>query len=278
MKENWTGERLETFIKDQTSIEHLHRYAVALDLVKDKIVLDIASGEGYGTHLLSFRAKIIKGVDIDVSSIKKAKLKYKRNNLEFKAGSTSSIPYNDCYFDIVVSFETIEHHNEHEKMMEEIKRVLKPNGILIISSPDRLNYSEKRNFINKFHVKELYKEQFKSLINNHYQNANFYLQKSTFASILIPECSPNGFIEYSGDYNSIINNTDFYQHYIVAIASDAPINNLKLSIFIDNEIINRSNLEIITTYNKSWSYRIGKLILLPIQLLSTYAKKLRIYK
>jgi len=62
--------------------------------------------------------------------------------------------------DLVVSFETIEHHDEHEQMLAEVKRVLKPDGMAIISSPDKAIYTDKPEYHNSFHVKELYREEF----------------------------------------------------------------------------------------------------------------------
>ena len=78
-------------------------------------------------------------------------------NLEFRIGSCVEIPYPDQFFDLIVSFETIEHHNQHEEMMAEFKRVLRPNGQIIISSPEKYEYSVTPNVTNSFHVKELYR-------------------------------------------------------------------------------------------------------------------------
>lgn len=87
----WTGERLETHVFDDNTINHLHRYTLAMNIIIDKDVLDIASGEGYGSHLMSYKANHVYGVDIDEDTIKAASKKYKKNNLEFILGSTSSI-------------------------------------------------------------------------------------------------------------------------------------------------------------------------------------------
>ena len=87
----WTGERLETFIYNRIAIEHLHRYAIASNHIKDKVVLDIASGEGYGTSLMSKIASFVYGVDVDEESIFQAKLKYKKENIEFLQGNTLSL-------------------------------------------------------------------------------------------------------------------------------------------------------------------------------------------
>lgn len=272
MKKKWTGERLETFINDQTTIEHLHRYSIALSVVKGKKVLDIASGEGYGSNLLAQNAQMVKGVDIDVRTIENAQKKYVRENLEFTIGSTSSIPFMDSFFDVVVSFETIEHHDQHIEMMNEIKRVLKKDGILIISSPERLNYSDKRNFKNMFHVKELYENEFKELVNNYFVNSAFYFQKAIFSSILVPEHIPTDYCEFNGNFNSINSKRKIEPLYIIAIASDSLIPDIGISTFVDNFFIERKTEEVKLIYEKSWSYKVGKFILGPLSALKKIIK------
>lgn len=170
MKNTWTGERLETFIKSRDAIEHLHRYSLALEYIKGKVVVDIASGEGYGSNLMSKVANHVYGVDIDNAAIENAKNKYIKNNLEFLNGSADNIPIASNSVDVVVSFETIEHHDKHDEMMLEIKRILKEDGLLIMSSPDKKFYSDTRNYKNEFHVKELYKDEFNNLIAKYFNN------------------------------------------------------------------------------------------------------------
>ena len=153
-------ERLTTDIYNENTIEHLHRYAMLDNIVKGKIVLDVASGEGYGTNLLSKNADLVIGVDIDVRSIQDATLKYKSNKLIFKQGDIGSLPFPDSYFDIVVCFETIEHVEDYLAALNEIKRVLKSEGILVISTPDKKWYTDARNHFNQYHKKEFYEKAF----------------------------------------------------------------------------------------------------------------------
>src|SRR5690349_4921310 len=120
MKKEWTGERLETNIHSQVTAEHLHRYALAMEYVQDKTVLDIACGEGYGSNLLAQKAKSVVGVDIDKFIVSEAKNKYRKSNLSFLEGSA---PLDDQSIDVVVSFETLEHTSNHEQFLSEIKRV-----------------------------------------------------------------------------------------------------------------------------------------------------------
>jgi Methylase involved in ubiquinone/menaquinone biosynthesis len=181
-----TGER---FIPSQTGIieiEHLNRYYFVINQIdlREKTVLDIASGEGYGSNILARHAKKVIGVDISEEAINHAKNKYQSEKLKFIQGNATSIPLPDNSFDVVVSFETIEHHNRHEEMMHELNRVLKDNGILIISSPDKYYYSDLPKHKNQFHIKELYYEEFKILISEHFKHAKFYSQR-VFAGSLI---------------------------------------------------------------------------------------------
>ena len=75
-------ERITTDIFNKNTLEHLHRYAIAQEYVKDKRVLDIASGEGYGSNLLAESANSVIGVDIDEQTVQQAARKYKRINLQ----------------------------------------------------------------------------------------------------------------------------------------------------------------------------------------------------
>lgn len=279
MPDNWTGERLETFVYSEVTIEHLHRYAVALQYANSKTVLDIACGEGYGSNLLATVAKQVVGVDISAETIEAAKIKYKPGNLDFICGSTSGIPAADNYFDVVVSYETIEHHNEHDKMMQEIKRVLKKDGLLIISSPDKKFYTDKRNYKNPFHIKELYFQDFKQLVLNYFSNVHCFFQNNIVGSFIIPEDFELASSKcYSGDY-SHIKSEKFEPMYNVCIASDKSLPSKELSFFNGfdiqrmlselktNEIVNARINEMKNVYENSWSYKIGRIITLPYRAL-----------
>jgi 2-polyprenyl-3-methyl-5-hydroxy-6-metoxy-1,4-benzoquinol methylase len=262
---SWTGERLETFVNSEVAVEHLHRYAIVLALIKGKNVLDIASGEGYGSNLIAENAAEVTGVDIDKDAVERARLKYKKSNLKFVEGSAADIPLETGYFDVVVSFETIEHHDRHDEMISEIKRVLKPGGLLIISSPDKLNYTEKRNFKNVFHIKELYADEFKTLIRKYFSNAAFYNQRASFVSLLVPDEGRHGFAEYRGSYDHVTRNQEFGQMYILGIASDNALPEVGLSAFTDDDMIPRLTENTVTQVRSSLSYKIGHAALWPLK-------------
>lgn len=155
----FTEERFFPQIDGNIKYKHLHRYALAFELAEGRSVLDIALGEGCGSALLAKRATCVIGVDIDVESVNHAQAQYSYlTNLKFLLGSCSAIPLADDSIEVVTSFELNEHHDRHEEMMQEIKRVLKADSLLIISSTNRLVYSDEPNYTNPFHGKELYRD------------------------------------------------------------------------------------------------------------------------
>jgi len=269
----WTGERLVTSVEnDYFTFEHLHRYALASEISKGKIVLDIACGEGYGSFLISKVANYVFGIDLDKAAVQHAKNKYgkTRENICFKTGSASEIPLENNSIDVVVSFETIEHHNEHEQMMKEIKRILKPNGVLLISSPDKKYYNQIVPN-NPYHVKELHFTEFQNLLKGFFKNCTYYQQCFVAGSLIKPvENKSTGFVTYDGDYTAITNDLNYEQYfnkpyYNLALCSDFSLDNFEMtSLFngVKAVIKERSNYleKGRNQIQKSLSYKLGNWI------------------
>ncbi|REG61255.1 glycosyl transferase family 1 [Paraburkholderia sp. BL6669N2] len=184
----WDGERYIPGMSTEIELEHMHRYMVARKLAVGMRVLDIACGEGYGSYALSSLAASVVGVDISEEAVRHAQAHYRHQalNLEFRVGSAAAIPLEDASVDLVVSFETIEHHDQHEAMIREIKRVLRPGGVLVISSPNKYEYSDVTGYANPWHVKELYLDEFESLLRSQFANIGMYGQRVVTGSVLSP--------------------------------------------------------------------------------------------
>ena len=184
----FTGERfLPELVMPEISYEHWNRYLFARQFVKDKIVLDVACGEGYGSYLLSNTAKKVIGVDISQETVDYAKGKYINNNLEFLLGSAAQLPLNKDYFlDVIVSYETIEHISEKDQVsfLSEVKRTLKNDGIFIVSTPNKKLYSDVPNYNNEFHAKEFYFEDFKNLLESYFKHVDFLGQRVEIGSYI----------------------------------------------------------------------------------------------
>jgi ubiquinone/menaquinone biosynthesis C-methylase UbiE len=231
--------------------------------VKNKTVVDIASGEGYGASIVAEVANQVIGIDLDESAVFFAKEKYKKENLTFLVGRADNIPIESKSVDVVISFETIEHHDKHDEMFSEIKRILKPEGILIMSSPDKKYYSDLRNKVNAFHVKELYLNEFKELTKKYFKNVTIYFQKSINGNSTIGEEKTfNNTTVFSGNYESIIEQ-EVTPLYNIAIASDMGFKLLGYSIFNGEEISQTIFKVAIDKILSSITFRVGKFLLFP---------------
>ena len=184
----FTGERFIPGTRGEIWIEHWHRYHFASRWSAGRRVLDIACGEGYGSALLARNAAHVTGVDLSAAAVEHARQAYGAlGNTDFREGSCARIPLPDASIELVVSFETLEHMDDHEAFIEEIARVLTPDGVLLMSCPNKEEYSDKRGFTNEFHVKELYRDQLDALVRRRFAHADWYGQRPTFYSIIVPE-------------------------------------------------------------------------------------------
>lgn len=153
--------------------EHVNRYLFVSEFIKDKIVLDAACGMGYGTKYLSKFAKKVVGVDIDEKYIEFANKKYREEKLEFLTNDVMKINFSNEMFDIVTSFETIEHLTKPEIFLEKISKVLKNNGKLFLSTPNwELSPKDSGKPINKFHVKEYSKKELEEMLLPYFSKVN----------------------------------------------------------------------------------------------------------
>ena len=263
-----TGERMMPEMLHSTIIiEHLHRYALASLFCKNKRVLDIASGEGYGSNILSQYAAHVTGVDIDDNAVKHAAGRYSKENLLFKTGSADKIPLQDASVDVVVSFETIEHHDKHDEMVSEIKRVLKSDGLLIISTPDKKYYSDIPQLQNPFHVKELYAGEFEELLRRYFTNVKIFGQQCGTISALFP-LEKGSFTDLwlsKGDTDKIEITDSLEPVFLIALASQTPIEYNPLSFFKDarlSDVIYKGQLDMIL---RSKTYRLGNALISPLR-------------
>jgi GT2 family glycosyltransferase/SAM-dependent methyltransferase len=183
----FTGERFVPTEHGVIRQEHLHRYAWCLPLVEGKDVLDVASGEGYGSAMLASKARSVRGVDISHDAVNHAAERYAAlGNLQYLQGSAAAIPLADDSVDVVVSFETIEHLLEQDEMMAEIRRVLRPDGILVMSSPNKEVYSDQAGYHNDYHVKELYLNEFQALLEKYFPAVELSGHRMAVCSTITP--------------------------------------------------------------------------------------------
>ena len=184
----FTGERFTPEIKGAIWYEHWHRYCAALPAAADKRVLDAACGEGYGSWLLAGASREVTGIDIDRDAVDHAMARYAaRPNLRYVRGSCTALPFAEASFDLVVSFETIEHLAAQETMLDEFRRVLAPSGALIISSPNKDVYSGESGCDNHYHVRELTRIELERMLSARFAQQAWYGQRVLAHSLLWAE-------------------------------------------------------------------------------------------
>lgn len=227
-----TGERLMSDNQTYTAVEHLHRYALAYEIAAGLDVLDIACGEGYGSNLLAGCATSVVGVDIAADAVAHAAMKYRRHNLRYAHGSATAVPLPDAAVDLVVSFETIEHLREHDKMLSELRRVLRPGGRMIMSSPDSRYYSEATGHVNPFHLRELSCDEFRDLVARYFPHSRLLRQRMVYGSLIVPDGGVAGFREYRGDFAGFRGQPLLQEAmYDVIVASDEPLPDWSVSLW-----------------------------------------------
>ncbi len=116
--------------------QHLAAYAFAKPLVQGRRVLEVGFGEGYGADFLAESARELVAIDVVAGNIPRAATKYRRNNLRFQHMDGSTLEFADASFDVVCSFQVIEHVPEPllPTYAAEIFRVLRPEGVACIST------------------------------------------------------------------------------------------------------------------------------------------------
>ena len=266
----FTGERLLPSITNESMFEHLHRYVLAKRFCANKIVLDIACGEGYGSNIISDVAEYVYAVEIDKNVVKSAKEKYVKKNLEFKCSSIENIPLKDNSVDVILSFETIEHIPDYIKALNELKRVLKNDGLLVISTPNKTNYTDKTGNINPYHIHEFTRSEFIELLSGFYKYREFLSQSFIYGSYIWNDQIKSDIQFYNGNYNEIKQTlSEEIEMYCIALCSDQPVNNPAVnSVFIANDLINE-----IHKVFKSKPYKIGNAILYPLIVLKRLFQK-----
>jgi SAM-dependent methyltransferase len=234
--EPFTGERLTTAIGGQVQIEHYHRYLFARALVSGLDVLDVASGEGYGSALLAQVARSVVGVEFSGPTARRAIDNFPRSNLWFLQADARALPLADHCVDGVVSFETIEHFDGQDRFLREVRRVLRPDGMFIVSTPDREVYSPAGSAANPFHVHELSRLEFVALLHDTFSHVRVAQQRVMIGSALLGETgslAPPLVFERRGPthFEACIGLPR--APYVVAVASDREPPPLPPSLYID---------------------------------------------
>jgi SAM-dependent methyltransferase len=159
---------------------HLARYRFARQFIAGKKVLDVGCGEGYGAALLAERAREVTGVDYSPAAVRHASASYVIPNLRFEIGNASALDPGLGTFDVATCFEVLEHLEDQEALLERVAALLRPDGVLVLSTPNRLVESPFERCVwgehNEYHVGLLAPEELRRRSKRHFQNVILYGQ------------------------------------------------------------------------------------------------------
>lgn len=181
-----TGERVNPDFPDANFQNHLKVYKFLEQFAKGKDVLDIGCGLAYGTAHLQAVAKTIVGIDISKSAIRFARKRYPlTQTLVMDAQSLKLQPKS---IDLAISTENFEHLSDQGKSLREVVRVLRPEGICFIATPNRDVAME----TNPYHTHEFTAPELKVLLSRHFEEVEVWpsmLQNPDPASLVMPDTS-----------------------------------------------------------------------------------------
>ena len=159
-------------------LQHLYPYYLVKKEAKDKAILDIGFGDGHGSNYLAEVAREVTGIDCEEENISRAQNKYRKTNLSFKFMDGADLTFQEEIFDIVCSFQVIEHVKEDMllKYLSGISRVLKPTGVFYVSTLNRDVSMKPGQPYNKnpYHEKEFNAIELKDLLSEFFPKVDIY--------------------------------------------------------------------------------------------------------
>jgi SAM-dependent methyltransferase len=169
----------ERIVPDETArgivAIHLKRYQFAAPYCDGKEVLDAACGVGYGSAEVARTAARVVGADVDAEAIAYARERYGATNVEFVVADLLEPPFEDRSFDIVVSFETVEHLREPATFVAHVARMLRDDGAFLVSTPHAERTTTRPD--NPFHEIEFSRADFERLLARHFAHVELYGQR-----------------------------------------------------------------------------------------------------
>jgi SAM-dependent methyltransferase len=216
----FTGERVIPGLVDHDLLnEHLARYRFAARFARTSAhVLDAGCGSGYGAAEFPGVAGVV-AMDISAEAVTHARREFSRFGVHFLQGACESLPFADRSFDLVVAFEVIEHLERWPQLLAEASRVLRPSGILLVSTPNKSWYAESRAAAgpNPYHVREFEYGEFKTALEDVFTHVHLWTQNHSESIAFVPAFPSCGVLDAPGDA------TPESAHFFLAACSQSPI-------------------------------------------------------
>ena len=227
----FTGERVVPgHVDADLWAEHLSRYAFAARWAGGARVLDVGCGTGYGTAELAAQADRAIGVDLSPDAVRHALQAYRRENLRFLAASATALPFRDAAFDLITAFEVIEHLEPWRDLLSESRRLLRADGVLFVSTPNKSYYTESRGAsgANPYHEHEFEFDEFRMALAEFFPHVCLLVQNHLEAFAFYQEGIAPG---VDGQMDGV-RGTPRDAHFFLAICSQRPLPNPRGFLFV----------------------------------------------
>jgi len=218
----FTGERvIPGEVSDDLWAEHAARYAFALRYAHHCRALDVGCGSGYGVAEIAGRARSAVGIDSSQEAVAYAQSHYNSPHIRFLQASAASLPFADRSFELITAFEVIEHLAAWPDFLREAARVLHERGVFLVSTPNKLYYTQSRgeHGPNPFHVHEFEFEEFHDALSRHFSSVVIFLQNRQESFTFAP--SPPGAGQAEAHLHSAASRPD-EANFFVALCSAGP--------------------------------------------------------
>ena len=215
----FTGERVIPGLVEQNLFnEHLARYRFAARFAEHARVLDAGCGSGYGSAEMASASAVV-GIDISGDAVRHARREFRRPNTSFLQASCESLPFAEASFDLVTAFEVIEHLAGWRELLIESCRVLRPSGILLVSTPNKDWYTESRAEAgpNPYHVHEFAYAEFAAALGEIFPHVQLWAQNHSETVSFLPSSETSGILDAPADTSPET------AHFFLAACSQSPI-------------------------------------------------------
>jgi SAM-dependent methyltransferase len=164
--------------------EHRSRYRFAAQFVANQRVLDVACGSGFGLTMLRAARAWPLGVDYDARTL--GEIRRQQSSTRVVTADATRLPLDAASMDSVVSFETIEHVPDARALVREVRRVLRPGGRLVLSTPNREFGPLERHTANRFHVREFTASELREMLSDCFEHVQVFGQRPVAAYRYVP--------------------------------------------------------------------------------------------
>ncbi len=227
----FTGERVVPGqVDDDLWAEHISRYEFSARLLAASVpatgtVLDVGCGTGYGAGLLAHHVPHVVGVDLAHDALAHAAQEFRLPNLALVQASAAALPFRDQSFAALTAFEVIEHLDHWRNLISEARRVLKPGGLFLVSTPNQAYYTESRgeHGANPYHVHEFDFDEFRSALAEFFPHTRILLQNHLGAIAFHPHGTFPPFDHQFQVHADRSRGGPETAHYFLALCSDQPL-------------------------------------------------------